>query len=387
MAQRQNKVEFFELFFDLVYVFTLIQITRDIAADGDVTGIAHGAVVLVLVWWVWVSFTSLANMGLPRGASRDWRPLIFAAGMGLLLLIALSIPRAFWDNSLLFAYSYLGLALLALGGQLWVTHSDPQQHRAVRRAATISMLLPLSLVVSAYVSDETASVVIIVIGLTAAILAPISSGYDAWRINPDHLAERYGLFVLITLGEFIISIGEGATKAAMSPLLIAMVLVSLLLVIILWRHYFIEVLLTGEARLQELHGRQLVRFARYGYSFLHLAMVLGIVLAAVALKSAMVDLTTPLDDLAESLLPLGVALFLTATTVYSALARGSVSRLTLAAVLILAALTAVGPRLPTAVLIVIVTVVAMLCLDPRTIGQRTADATKRPSADLDELGE
>ena len=54
---------------------------------------------------------------------------------------------------------------------------------------------------------------------------------------------------------------------------------------------------------------------------------------------------------------------------------------------ILAALTVVGPRLPTAVLIVIVTVVAMLCLDPRTIGQRTADATKRPSADLDELGE
>ena len=83
-------MEFFELFFDLVYVFTLIQITRDIAADGDVTGIAHGAVVLVLVWWVWVSFTSLANMGLPLGAPRDWRPLIFAAGMGLLLLIALA---------------------------------------------------------------------------------------------------------------------------------------------------------------------------------------------------------------------------------------------------------------------------------------------------------
>ena len=172
----------------------------------------------------------------------------------------------------------------------------------------------------------------------------------------------------------------------MSPLLIAMVLVSLLLVIILWRHYFIEVLRTGEARLHELHGRQLVRFARYGYSFLHLAMVLGIVLAAVALKSAMVDLTTPLVDLAEALLPLGVAIFLAATTVYSALARGSVPRLTLAAVVILAALTVVGPRLPTAILIVIVTVIAMLCLDPRTIGQRTADATKHPSADLDEIG-
>lgn len=379
-------MEFFELFFDLVYVFTLIQITRDIAADGDVIGIAHGTVVLVLVWWVWVSFTSLANMGLPPGTPRDWRPLIFAAGMGLLLLIALSIPAAFWDNSLLFAYSYLGLALLALGGQLWVTRSDPEQHRVVRRAAAISMALPLSLVLSAYVSNETASLAIIVVGLGAAILAPISSGYDAWRINPDHLAERYGLFMLITLGEFIISIGEGATKATMSPLLIAMVLVSLLLVIILWRHYYVQVLLTGETRLHELHGRQLVRFARYGYSFLHLAMVLGIVLAAVALKSAMVDLTTPLDDLLEALLPLGVAIFLTATAVYSALARGSVSRLTLAAVVILAALTVVGPRLPTAVLIVMVTVVAMVCLDPRTIGRRTSDATKHPSADLDEIG-
>ena len=66
-----EKVQYFELFFDLVYVFTLIQITRTIVDDGTLEGIVHGLFVLVLVWWVWVAFTSMANVGLPAQAPRD----------------------------------------------------------------------------------------------------------------------------------------------------------------------------------------------------------------------------------------------------------------------------------------------------------------------------
>ena len=98
-----EKVQYFELFFDLVYVFTLIQITRTIVDDGTLEGIVHGLFVLVLVWWVWVAFTSMANVGLPAQDTRDWRKPLFAVAMAILLLVALSIPRAFWDNSKLFA--------------------------------------------------------------------------------------------------------------------------------------------------------------------------------------------------------------------------------------------------------------------------------------------
>ena len=52
IAHTPDRVEAYELFFDLVYVFTLIQITRTIAADGTLTGIVHGSIVLLIVWWV-----------------------------------------------------------------------------------------------------------------------------------------------------------------------------------------------------------------------------------------------------------------------------------------------------------------------------------------------
>ncbi|MEK9737687.1 MAG: low temperature requirement protein A, partial [Candidatus Nanopelagicales bacterium] len=191
-----------------------------------------------------------------------------------------------------------------------------------------------------------------------------------WKISTGHLAERYSLFMLITMGETIISLGEGATKAPMTPLLIAAVLISFVLIVILLRHYYTEVLDAGERRLHEISGASLVRFARYGYTYLHLAMVAGLLLAAVALKAAMKDLTTPLDDILEACLAAGVGLFLLATTLFSALAKEPWRRLSILAVVVLAILTVVGPRIPTIALIILVVIAAAIGVDPRSLGGR-----------------
>ena len=369
---QSHRVEYFELLFDLVYVFTLIQITRTIAYDGTVTGLVHGLVVLALVWWVWVAFTSLANLGPPPPPSRDWRQPLFAVAMGLLLFIALSVPEAFWRDSKLFAFSYLGLATLALGGQLLLYRTDPLALRAMIRMSAVAFILPIALVVSSFIDSTAASVVLLAIGLGAAVLAPFASGLSVWRISTSHLAERYALFMIITMGETIISLGEGASKATMSVVLATAVLLSLALIVILWRHYSTEVLRSGEAHLHALRGAARVRFARLGYTYLHLLMVAGLILAAVALKSAMVDVTTPLKDLLEALLAAGVAVFLTATAVFTTLAGRSARRLTLIAIGALFILTAVGPALPTLILITLVVAAAAIGVDPRSLGRRAA---------------
>lgn len=364
-----HKVEYFELFFDLVYVYVLIQITRTIVADASLLGVGHGLLVLILVWWVWVAFTSLANVGLPPGTTRDWRQPLFAAAMGLLLVLALSIPEAFWANSKLFAFTYLGLALLALGGQWAAVRHDPPMRRAATKLGATAMVLPILLVVTSFVESDVVSVLLITVGIAAAMLAPIVSGSRAWRVSTAHLAERYSLFMLITMGETIISIGEGATKASMSALLISTVLLSFVLVVMMWRHYYTEVLGAGEIALRRLRGSALVNFARYGYTYLHLVMVAALVITAASLKSALIDVTTPLEDLLEALLAVGVGVFLLATATFSKLSGRRLRALTVVAIAALAVLAAVGPRLPTSVLIILIVIAAAIGIDPRSLGR------------------
>ena len=147
-------------------------------------------------------------------------------------------------------------------------------------------------------------------------------------------------------------------------------LFALALVVILWRHYVVEVLYPGEKALSRLRGPRQITYARYGYTYAHLAMVWGVVLAAVAIKTAMVDLTSPIGDLLEAGLAVGVLVFLAATTVFSRLTGEPLRARVLIPLALLAVLAVVGPQFPTALLLVAVTVVAALGINPRALGLR-----------------
>jgi low temperature requirement protein LtrA len=241
----------------------------------------------------------------------------------------------------------------------------------------LGLVLPVLVVVTSYVPDPTISVVLISIGICTSVVAPFAAGSQV-PISTAHLAERYSLFILITLGESIISIGDGATKASFSPLLIACVLVTLALVVILWRHYYVSVLQPGERALHRLHGAQLASFARYGYTFAHLFMVWGVLLIAVAIKASLVDLTTPLNDILEAGLAGGTLVFLAATAVFSRLAGVSLRPMLAVSLALLALLVALGPQMPTAALLIAVTFSAALGIDPRAIGLRQPE-DRQPS--------
>lgn len=366
----QKRVEYFELFFDLVYVFTFIRITGAITEDGSLLGILRGTVVLALVWWVWVAFTAMANMGLAKQARFDWRPLVFIVAMGLVLLMALAVPEAFWAGGKLFAFSYLGLALVAMVGQFGVSRYNPVALRGLARMWPVSLVLPVIVVITSYIQDTTLSVILLAIGFATALAAPFAAGSGNLPITTSHLAERYSLFMLIVLGESIISIGEGATKAPLSSLLIVCVLLGLALVVVLWRQYMVAVLYPGERALESLQEPTLTAMVRYGYTFAHFAMVWGVVMIAVAVKSALIDIATPLDDLLEAGLAAGTLVFIAATTIFSTLAGGRTRVLTLVSLGLLAVLIIVGPQLPTALLLVAVTVAAAVGIDPRAIALR-----------------
>ena len=151
MQSGATEVRPFELFFDLVFAFSLIQITNTIVYDDSVLGVVHGLVVLCIVWLAWVGFTSLANVGLPSHSTRDWRPPVFVLAMGFMLLVAISIPTAFWQDDKLFAYSIGALGLTWFVAYVVLTARAPDLRRDVYRMAGLALLLPASVIASGYV--------------------------------------------------------------------------------------------------------------------------------------------------------------------------------------------------------------------------------------------
>lgn len=358
MPRGATRVRPFELFFDLVFVFSLIQITNSIVEDDSLIGVVHGLVVLCLVWWVWVGFTSLANFGLPSDVRVDWRPPIFILAMGLMLLIGMSIPFAFWENDQLFAYSFAGLYLLWVAAYLVLVWRDQQLRRSVLRMAVVSVILPVSLLASAFIDDTAVSVVLISIGLTAGVLTSVVGGVGRWPVGRDHLAERYELFVIIVLGESLISIGLGASKAERSPELIFSVLIAVVLVAVMWRQYLTGAAETGRKALRRLDDAGATRLSRTGYAFMHLLLIIGVIGVAAGLKVSMLDVLTPISPLFGGVLISGLMLFMVTIMAFRSMCTGHTQWWRLGPVVALGFVWLLAGRAPDVALLLLVVAVA-----------------------------
>lgn len=322
MQSGATEVRPFELFFDLVFAFSLIQITTTIVNDDDFLGVLHGMAVLCIVWLIWAGFTSLANVGLPEGTTRDWRPPVFILAMGLMLLVDVSIPTAFWEGDKLFAFAIGALSLTWLLAYLRLTMGNPAWRRDVYRMAAAALLLPAAVIISSFMSDSWLAVLLLAIGLAGAVLSPFAARHPYWPLGRDHLVERYELFIIIALGESLISIGLGATNAPRSPELIASILISVLLVAVMWRAYLVGVSDPGRARMRDLDAPQAQLFSRLAYVYMHLLLAAGIILVASGLKVAMKDVETVVSPLFAGTLTFGLALFMLSVLVFRYLATG-----------------------------------------------------------------
>jgi len=144
VAERGDKrVEPLELFFDLVFVFALTQVTARLADDSGWAGLGRGLVILALIWWAWAAYSWLTNE--VDCSLRPVRLVIFAS-MICMLFTSLAIPGAFEGDALLFAVAYLGVRVLHVA--LFLTGTESVDVRAPRRALAPPAVLapPLRLV-------------------------------------------------------------------------------------------------------------------------------------------------------------------------------------------------------------------------------------------------
>jgi low temperature requirement protein LtrA len=353
-ADTEKRVEPLELFFDLVFVFALTQVTARLADDLSWGGLLQGLLVLSAIWWAWAAYAWLTNE--VDGRRRGVRLSIFGA-MIAMLIASLAIPGAFEDDALLFALAYLGvrvahIALFAAGTE----NVDVRQ--AARALAVTATLAPLLLLV-ATAFDGTAQVVIWIVALALDYAGGGLRGIGGWRLSPGHFAERHSLIVIIALGESIVAIGVGAKGIALqAPELLAAAL-GVIVAAALWWVYFDGALERVEQRLHALpEGRERNATARDAFSFIHLALVAGIVLLALGVKKTLEHTEEDLKLIAALGLCVGVALCLAADVAFRRRVLGLLDRPRLVAAAACAAAFPLATAIPA---LVALAVVAGIC--------------------------
>jgi low temperature requirement protein LtrA len=282
----QHAVTTLELFFDLVFVFAFTQVTAFMADDLGVRGVLRGLVLFALLWFVWCSYTWLGNQArADEGVVR----LAMIVAMGATFLVALAIPEAWGDEGggisapVVLAVALAIVRIVHLGVYAVAALGDAGlRTQLVRTAIPVGTAVTL-LVVGAVVGGPAQTVLwaaALVVDYTGVYL----SGTD-WRLPaPGHFAERYGLIVIIALGESIIAVGVGVADLPLTVPMIAAAILGLVVSVALWWAYFDVVAPVAERELRRREGTERVRLARDSYTYLHFPMVAGVIYLALGVK-------------------------------------------------------------------------------------------------------
>jgi low temperature requirement protein LtrA len=279
-----------ELFFDLVFVFALTQITALMAEEPTGKGLLRGVLLMMVVWWCWVGYSWISNV---VKADEGLTRVTMLAAMGAMFLLALAIPESFHDlpgglhGPTVFAFGYLVLRSLHLALFWIISGGDAGLRRQVGRFAPTMVGGTVLLLLAANTSG-TAQLLLWGAAVVADYGGTLVIGARGWRLNSGrHFAERHGLIVMIALGESIVAIGVGVTHLPISwPIVIAAIL-GLAVSASLWWAYFDTTALLAEQALTGAEGQRRVSMARAGFTYLHLPMIVGIVLLALGLKKVL----------------------------------------------------------------------------------------------------
>jgi low temperature requirement protein LtrA len=300
-------VTFVELFFDLVFVFAVTQVTAKTAHDLTPDGVLRSILVGWLVWWAWTQFTWTLN---PADTTHQGVRVVTLAATAAAFVMAASVTRSFTDEAIWFALPYVTVRLLGLGLQVRVEmEREGANHAAVYRWAGAS-LIGLVLVLGGALVDPDVRAVVWLAAIGADFAAATIAGREAsWDLNPAHLAERHGLFVIIALGESLIVAGTAVSDAPLTSDLVAVVGASIVLACLLWWTYFGWLKEALEHRFAAADPRRLGPLARDAFSFAHFPLIAGIVGFAVAVEETVVHPEEAMPGPVLAALGIGVALF------------------------------------------------------------------------------
>ena len=353
------RVSTLELFFNLVFVFAITQLTS-ILAHEDLT-VADGFRVLLVfgvLWWMYGGYVWLGNARTP---SRAPERLLMLIGMGGFLIMALAIPEAFFRDGVALGLGYLIVVLV----HAWLYQ---RVNRNIARVVPFNLTAAV-LVIAAGIVKGPAGYVLWAVALAIPALSPlVVHPRGRFSISPSHFTERHGALVIIVLGESVVDIGIGAEGHDVTVSLVLSALLGLALTAALWWAYF-GAADDERAERSMTAADPAVRpaLALTAYFYAYIPMLLGIVALASGVKQAIVRTGSTLPAGPCVAMGCGVALFLAGSAAFRHALKIGVQRYRLGAAGVCLAASAVGVTLSVAaeMVLLIVIVAAALALERR----------------------
>lgn len=322
-----QNVTFVELFFDLVFVFSVTQVVGVLHDQLDWAAAGRAVLVFWLVWWAWTQYTWALNAADTTHPAVELGTLL---ATGLSFFMAVVVPGAFGAYAVWFAVVYVLVRGVGLGLYGWVAYeADPSQRNAVRTFSLVS-IGGLAAVLAGGLLGGAAQYLLWGLAIALDVVAAAVGGrLEGWNLRPEHFSERHGLFVIIALGESLIVAAGGLSGRELDAPLILVGGVAVATACALWWSYFACGKPHVDRAFETLRGAAQSRMARDVFSLLHFPMILGVIAFAAAVDEIVRHPATPLVFEARLALALGVALFLGSMVVALGRATGNVPPLRL----------------------------------------------------------
>ncbi|MFF4501735.1 low temperature requirement protein A [Streptomyces sp. NPDC001401] len=371
-----RRVTTLELFFDLVFVFTLTQLTVLLA--GDLTFVTAGRVALIFVvlFWMYGAYAYLTNQVPP---DRPARRLLLMLGMGAFLVCALAIPRVFDDTGVVFGLGFLAVVVVHTALYTRSHGRDSVWYGVPNALAAVS-------VTAAGLFDGLAADGLWLLAILLQFVTPFLAEHGPGRadgqrsadvmrvqlgsLDPAHFVERHGLLLIVAFGESVIAIGTGIGQLPLTPGLFGGAFLSLALAVALWWTYFVRDEEGAEAAFHATPAPDRWRLAMNAYYYAFLPMLLGIAYLATGVKKTLGHLTEHLHTAPALALAGGVALFLAGDAAFRAVLRLYPVRFRATAAPVALATTLLGVRVSAVaeLLALVGVLVVMLMVEARSCG-------------------
>jgi low temperature requirement protein LtrA len=306
-----ERVSTLELFFDLVFVFTITQLSTLLVHEASWKGALQAVLMLGVIWWMYDGYAWLTNAVPPDRASRR---VFLLAAMGAFLVLALAIPGAFTGSGASFGIAYVAIVLIHAG--LFASSTSQTIARAIRGLAPLNLLSAV-LVLAGGIAGGTAQYVLWALAFLSEWITPYLIQSGGFLIGPAHFVERHGLVVIIAIGESVVAVGIGAGGLPVDLPLVGVAVLGLLLSACLWWGYFGSGDADrAEAALSGAPAAERQRLAVDAFGYWHLPILFGVIAMAAALRHAIGHASDDLSTEQAVLLGCGAALFLVGDVFY-----------------------------------------------------------------------
>jgi low temperature requirement protein LtrA len=309
------RVSTIELFFDLVFVFTITQLTNVLVAEPNAVGVARVVLIFGNVWWMYGGYAWLTNAVPPHATQLR---LLMLVAMGGFLIVALAIPDAFGASAIAFGVGYLIVTIMHAG--LFMRSTQESAVRAMTRLGPFNLATAGVLLAAGFVHGGWRWS-LWVAGFVLHWASPVVTAVGGFRIRAPHVVERHGLILLIAIGESVVAVGLARRGHGLPAGVIVVALLGLALAAALWWLFFDGEDERAERSLDAAPDARNPWLALYAFGYAFLPVLGGIIVAAAGVKRAVEDYSHRATAATAWFLAVGAAVYLLGLVAFRAILR------------------------------------------------------------------